>query len=311
MPQTLRSLFTTDAVTQTVRTAYGLDVTSCTLIRSFVNDVYEITTPERRCALKLYEYGGWSPEEVAWEQELIAHLAASGVPVSPVVPLADGRLTGVVEAPEGPRPYAMVEFVEGDKPQQPFTDELYHAYGRLAAGLHQAADSFRSTHYRRRFGLELTLDEPLARVLPVVDPDDRAMIREVAAAAREQITELAGAGLEWGIRHGDVTLDNVHQTSRGLVIHDFDLAAEAWRADDLAPCMSTPFADAFRAGYTEVRALKPVELEALPWLSVAMDVGNLCFHLCEKTAWRGTESLSEGWASNVLESLRARAAKLL
>jgi hypothetical protein len=39
MPDVLRSLFTPGAVADTVRHSYGLDVTSCTLIRSFVNDV--------------------------------------------------------------------------------------------------------------------------------------------------------------------------------------------------------------------------------------------------------------------------------
>jgi Ser/Thr protein kinase RdoA (MazF antagonist) len=311
MPAVLRSLFTPDSVADTVRHSYGLDVTACALIRSFVNDVYEVAIPEQRYVLKLYEHGGWSPDEVTWEQELIAHLNAAGISVAPVLPLTNGELTGVLEAPEGQRPYAMVEFVDGSKPRRPFTDALYRDYGTLLARLHIAADGFRTTRYRRGFGLELTLDEPLADVLPALDPADQTVVQALAAAARERITELAEAGLEWGIRHGDVTLDNVHETSHGLVIHDFDLAAEGWRAADLAPCLGTEFADAFRTGYTEVRELKPVELEALPWLGVVEHIGNLRFHLREKPAWRGTESIGEGWAENVLTALRATAAKLL
>lgn len=311
MPAVLRSLFSPEELRDLVHDSYGLDVTSCTLIRSFVNDVYEVATPERRYVLKVYEHGGWSPDEVAWEQELIAHLASAGVAVAPIVPLRNGEPAGVLDAPEGPRPYAMVEFVEGSKPRRPFTDALYEDYGRLLARLHVAADGFRTTRYRRGSGLELTLDEPLADVLPVLDPADQTVVQELGAAARDRITRLAEAGLEWGIRHGDVTLDNVHQTPRGLVIHDFDLAAEGWRAADLAPCLATPFADAFRSGYTEVRELKPVELEALPWLGVVEHIGNLRFHLREKPAWRGTESIGEGWAEDLLKSLRATAASLL
>jgi Ser/Thr protein kinase RdoA (MazF antagonist) len=313
MSRVLRSIPTPEAVAETVRGSYGLDVTRCTLIRSFVNDVYEIATPDRRYVWKLYHHGGWSEEEVAWEQELITHLAASGIAVSTAVPLAGRELVGVLDAPEGPRPHAMVEFVEGDKPRKPFNDELYDEYGTLLARLHDAADSFQTTRYRRPFDLGETLDEPLAEVLPALagQPDDQAIVRELGALARSRIGELAEQGLEWGIRHGDVSLDNVHLTSRGLTIHDFDLAAEGWRVADLVGCLATPFAEAFLAGYTRVRELKPVELEALPWLTIVGDIGNLRFHVCEKTAWRGTESLSEGWVDGLLEGLRAKATELL
>jgi len=313
MSRVLRSIPTPEAVAETVRGSYGLDVTRCTLIRSFVNDVYEIATPERRYVWKLYHHGGWSADEVGWEQELITHLAASGVAVSRAVPLANGELVDVLDAPEGPRPFAMTEFVDGRKPRQPFTDELYDEYGTLLARLHDAADSFRTTRYRRPFDLEETLDDPLAEVLPALagQPDDQAIVRELGALARNRIEELAEQGLEWGIRHGDVSLDNVHLTSRGLTIHDFDLAAEGWRVADLAGCLATPFAEAFLGGYTRVRELKPVELEALPWLTIVGNIGNLRFHVCDKTAWRGTESLSEGWVDGLLEGLRAKAAELL
>jgi Ser/Thr protein kinase RdoA (MazF antagonist) len=313
MSRVLRSICTPEAVAETVQRSYGLEVTGCTLIRSFVNDVYEIATPERRCVLKVYHHGGWSEEEVGWEQELITHLAANGVAVARAVSLANGELVGVLDAPEGPRPYAMVEFVEGEKPRKPFSDELYDEYGALLARLHDAADSFRTTRYRRPFDLGETLDEPLAEVLPALagQPDDQAVVSELGALARHRLEELAEQGLEWGIRHGDVSLDNVHVTSQGLTIHDFDLAAEGWRVADLAGCLSTPFADAFLGGYTRIREVEPVELEALPWLTIVGNIGNLRFHVCDKAAWRGTESLSEGWVHDLLESLRARAAELL
>ncbi|GAB3434224.1 phosphotransferase enzyme family protein [Flindersiella endophytica] len=313
MSRVLRSLFTPETVAETVRGAYGLDVTGCTLIRSFVNDVYEVATTSRRYVLKIYHHGGWSAEEVAWEQELIAHLAAGGIAVSGAVPLTGGELVDVLDASEGPRPFAMTEFVDGRKPRKPFTDELYDEYGTLLARLHDAADSFRTTRYRRPFDLEQTLDEPLAEVLPALAgrPDDQAVVSELGALARNRIGELAEQGLEWGIRHGDVSLDNVHLTPQGLTIHDFDLAAEGWRVADLAGCLSTPFADAFLAGYTRVRELKPAALEALPWLTIVGNIGNLRFHVCDKAAWRGTESLSEGWVDGILESLRAKASELL
>ncbi|MBE1609979.1 phosphotransferase [Actinopolymorpha pittospori] len=73
---------------------YRIDVMDCLLVRSFVNDVYEVRAGDRlRYVLKVYHHGGWSPEEVRWEQELVAHVAASGVAVAEPVPLVDGRLS--------------------------------------------------------------------------------------------------------------------------------------------------------------------------------------------------------------------------
>ncbi|WP_020574684.1 phosphotransferase enzyme family protein [Actinopolymorpha alba] len=313
MVHVLRSIPQPAAIGDLVRRAYGLDVRECRLLRSFVNDVYDLTGADGRFVLKVYHAGGWSTDEVAWEFDLVSHLAASGISVARVVPLTSGSLVGEFDAPEGIRPFGLTEYVDGDKPRPPLNDELYHAYGALLARLHRATEDFRTTHSRRAFGLELTLDEPLAQVLPELanQPEDQALVKELGGLARQRMTELAALGLDWGIRHGDVTLDNVHLTGEGLTIHDFDLAAVGWRAGDLTSCLSTAFADAFAAGYRSVRTIGSADLSALPWLRVIESIGNLRFHLVDKPAWRGTESLSEGWAEQILTDFRSSARDLL
>jgi Ser/Thr protein kinase RdoA (MazF antagonist) len=75
----VRSVAAPGAIGETVRRRYNLDVVDCVLLRSFVNDVYEVATRDRRYVLKVYQHGGWSAEEVAWELEPVSHLAAAGV----------------------------------------------------------------------------------------------------------------------------------------------------------------------------------------------------------------------------------------
>lgn len=309
---TLRSIPAPDALAELVRRSYDLDVVDCVLIRSFVNEVYEIRTSDRRYVLKVYHHGGWSAEEIAWEAELVDHLIANGIQVARVLRQVEGDAVGSVDAPEGPRPFLLSEYVEGRKPQKPFDDALYHEYGRLVARLHEAGDGFRTERYRRPW-LELTLDEPLERVLPSLadQPRIQRLVRDLGVAARRRLTQPTDNGLDWGIRHGDVTIDNIHRTDAGLVIHDFDLAHVGWRVADLIGCLSTPFADAFRTGYTEVRALCTADLAAMPWLTVVETIGNLAFHLTEKSAWRGTETLTEGWVDGCLDALRTAADQLL
>ena len=310
---TLRSIPTANGVADLVRRRYGLEVAGCVLMRSFVNEVYEVrTVPGRRFVLKLYRHAGWSVDEVGWETELLDHLIATGIPVAPVVPMTSGQTVGQLAAPEGVRPYVLSEYVEGRKPRPPFDDALYRSYGRLIGRLHHAGNSFRTDRRRRAFGLTELLDEPAARACAALthQPADQRLVETLRAGARQQLTEFEDQ-LDWGVRHGDVTLDNIHRTDAGLVLHDFDLAHVGWRVAGLSSCLATPFAAAFLAGYTEIRAVGAADLAALPWFRVVESIKNLAFHLTDKAGWRGTESLAEGWVESGLADLRAAADQLL
>lgn len=311
MIRTLRSLPVPDALAAWVARGYGLEVTRCVLIRSLVNDVYDIGTPDRRYVLKLYRPAYWSMGEVEWEAALINHLATTGIPTPSIEPSADGRLVVVLDSAEGDRPVTLSPYVAGRKPEPPFDDELYRGFGRLVAAVHDAADTFRTPHTRRPGDLQRRLEEPLALVLPALTAPDRALVSDLADAARRRISEYAAAGLSWGICHGDVTLDNVMLTAQGLSIYDFDLAGEGWRAADLTGVAATPHWDAFADGYTSRRDLAAVDLAAIPWLAVVGRIFNLRFHLVDKPLLRGTESTAEGWADGELAELRRAAAELL
>jgi Ser/Thr protein kinase RdoA (MazF antagonist) len=72
----------------------------------------------------------------------------------------------------------------------------------------------------------------------------------------------------------------------------------------------TPNFEAFVTGYRTVRALDDADLAAVPWLAVAGLIENLAFHLIDKPAYRGTESLAEGWVDEGLTELREFGASL-
>jgi Ser/Thr protein kinase RdoA (MazF antagonist) len=337
---TLRSLIAPEALSDLLRTSHGLDGAECVLIRSFVNDVYQVkvkvTTADRAgaYALKVYQSGRWSPDEVRWELELVDHVAEAGVPVPRIVPLVDGAPCGVLDAAEGPRVYALTEFIAGRKPQPPFDDALYQDFGALIATFHTSTADFASRHPRRSSDLATLLDRPIERVsAALIDrPDDRRLVLELGAEARSHLTDASAAGsglgpgpspglglglgpghgLEYGVCHGDVSLDNVFLGPDGLTLslHDFDSAAPGWRASDLTGVSLTPYFEAFVTGYRAVRPLADVDLAAVPWFAVAGLIENLAFHLIDKPAYRGTESLAEGWVEDGLTELRELGASL-
>lgn len=306
MIPTLRSLPDPEALAVELGARYHLGFTSCTLLRSLVNDVYELSTDDARYVLKLYRYGGRGPDEIRWETGLSEHLRASGVPAPPVLPLPDGDAVGLLESPEGPRPFTLLGYVEGSKPRPPFTDELYADFGRQLAAFHDAAENYTSPYYRPPADLAHVLDQPLEEIL-AVDATEENLLRALAGAVRNNLAQYSKAGT----CHGDVTMDNVLLTDQGLLLLDFDLSAVGPVAADFGGVATTPHWDAFKAGYAERRPITPEDEAAIPHLQVASSISNLHFHVVDKPRWRGAESLHEGWAAAELDGLRAASDVLL
>jgi Ser/Thr protein kinase RdoA (MazF antagonist) len=305
----LRSLPDPEALREHLAEVYGFGFSTCTLIRSLVNDVYHLTSPDDSYVFKLYRAGGHEPAEIRWEAELATHLSSAGLAVPQVMPRADGSEVGLLEAAEGARPYILSTFVSGTKPRPPFTDELYRSFGELMATFHDAADTFRPTHPRRPANLGNRLTEPLAEITPHLAQADRDLLARLANAVQEHFAQHDGQTL--GICHGDVSLDNLLIDDDGLTIHDFDLSAEGYRAADFTGVATTEHWDSFVDGYTSKRRIPPDDLAAIPYLQVVGGIFNLRFHLRDKPLIRGSESINEGWADGELDALRQAAAGLL
>jgi Ser/Thr protein kinase RdoA (MazF antagonist) len=298
----LRSLPDPAALTPYLRDRYGIGFTSCTLLRSLVNDVYELTTADARYILKLYRYGGHGPDGIRWETGLSAHLIAGGLATPAVRPLPDGDPVGLLDAPEGPRPFVLQEFVDGTKP--PYEEEVYRGFGVLVAQFHEIADSYVSEFPRRAADLSHSLDE----LGPLLAPAEENLLRALADAVRNHLAQYSPSR---GICHGDVSLDNLLVAGNGLTLYDFDLSGVGYRAADFTGVASTPYWQAFKAGYTTHRPIPAEDEAAIPYLGVAGRISNLHFHLVDKPLIRGTESRTEGWADRELTGLRQAADQLL
>jgi Ser/Thr protein kinase RdoA (MazF antagonist) len=290
-----RSLPRPDDLRDHLAETYQLPFTGCVLRRSLVNDVYELSTPAEAFVLKLY--AGRPPADILWEAGLSDHLLGK-VATPRVQPLADGAATGVLALPEGDRPFVLTGFVDGRKPQPPFSDELYLAFGELIARFHLAAETF--TPVRRAAEHPDGLDRLVSAIVPLVSPADAELVQALAAAVPGKVAE----GASRGIRHGDVSMDNVLVTPEGLNLHDFDLAGDGFLAADFCGVASTPHWQAFRVGYQRHREIAAVDLAAINWLGVVGRISNLYFHLVRKPLFRGTESRGEGWVAGELTELR-------
>jgi len=128
-----RSLPTVVTVLRLVADQYPVHPLNAILIRSFNNDVFRIDTDAGPLVLKVYRADRFTADEVRWEQQLARHLVNAGLPVPADVTLRNGDSVGVLDAPEGERPFALTEWLPGVKPEPPWTDDLYRSVGSILA----------------------------------------------------------------------------------------------------------------------------------------------------------------------------------
>lgn len=123
--------------------------------------------------------------------------------------------------------------------------------------------------------------------------------------------EYVEAELDWGVCHGDLSLDNLHVTDEGrIIIYDFDLAGLGWRAFDICGVYwwvlqgQPEMWDAFLRAYTEIRALSDADVAAVPAFWGAYLVRLLADTVTRWTKWAGL-LWAEEHIRGILESMRS------
>ncbi len=274
------------ALSAEIARSYTIDgPLNCALYRSWTNDVYRITTTEGEYYLKVYGYGWRTRESVAYEVELYTHLATKGFPIALPIPRRDGECIGILRAPEGERCCILFAAAPGKNPQPPFSTALYHQFGRATAQLHTASDDFSRRHARN----------PL----------------DLGTRVRECLAHLMATGLDWGVCHGDLSLDNVHITPDGrLVFYDFDSGGPGWRASDpygvleYAMLERNGFWEAFLTGYTEIRHFSAADLAAIPYFVVAQHLWDMGHEVGHTAARMGLWRIGDAYFDRKLAFLR-------
>lgn len=288
----------------------------CRLLRSYTNDVYAVEFTDERFVLKVYGKGWRTESEIRYEIDLLQHLSAGGLPVAAPVAGSDDEVLRILPTPDGPRYTVLYAYAPGVKPESPFTPRLYRHFGRAIAGMHAISDDFATEHRRRSLDLSHLIDEPFALAAPLLlRREDREFFRRLAEGVKEAITTLASEGLDWGPIHGDATLDNLHQTADGTVtLYDFDSGGPGWRAADLQGWAAGSARyrrkwTAFLEGYSAIRPLKPPDLRAAPYLTIATDIRGIQIDLENRILQQGSERTA-AYLSEQAALLRRRARTL-
>jgi Ser/Thr protein kinase RdoA (MazF antagonist) len=262
------AVFDAAALGAELASAYQLaGVAQCRLLRRGFHDTYVLAAGGQRYAVRVYRALKTAPE-IAYELELLVHLASRGVSVAgPVVDRA-GRLSVPVEAPEGIRHAAVFTFADG---RSLFwnPEESRHA-GRLLGQIHSASEGFATANERSPLDLEHLVNRSLTLVRPFLErrAEDWGFLVAVAAKLQAAVSTIEGQ-LEWGVCHGDFNTGNIHVRKDGsLTAFDFDFCGPGWRSYDLvgawrwAAALDMQIWTAFLEGYRSMRPLGDVDAHA-------------------------------------------------
>lgn len=247
---------------------------TCILLRSWINEVYQLRIGAQHFILKVFRHGWRSPAEVAYEVALMQHLATCGLSVAPPVARRDSGFVGLIPAPEGTRPTVLYPLLVGQPPLPP-SELIYQQVGQAIATIHQALDSFETTHPRRALDVAYLAEEPLHWLHPHLRdrPADWEFLKTLVQRVRTRLTTLEqNDGLTWGAIHGDATLDNMLITeTRKIGIYDFDQSGPGWRAYELQGVFqytlddpASTFWTALVDGYRSVQPLSTADIAAMP-----------------------------------------------
>ena len=271
----MNTLFDAEALLPVLRASYVLaEPLGCEIIRRGFNDNYLVTSGGSRYVLRVYFNGKYyisSPDDFRFELDLVAHLAAAGIPVAEPVTTKDGQWLGTLRVSAETRCFALFHYAEGEPPPRDIPPARAHELGTLVGRLHRAADAFESPYRRYHLDLRYVLDEPLRLLeeqLVEHNLGTLEFLRTGAAAWRRQVERLPRENGAYGIIHADLHRSNMHyDRGRGFTFFDFDHCAYGWRAYDLCTLWMTledRVRPALLDGYASVRPLQEAEREVLP-----------------------------------------------
>jgi Ser/Thr protein kinase RdoA (MazF antagonist) len=245
---------------------YGLTgAIGCVLLRRGFHDTYILTAGGTRYVIRVYR-ASKKDSEIAYELQLLVHLARRGAMVS--APIADrgGRLAVPLDAPEGERYAAVFTFAEGRSLS--WNPEVGARAGALLGSIHSGADDFVTKDERAPLSLERLLDCSLAALRPYCErrSHDWSFLNHVADRIRTA-TAAVEDQLDWGVCHGDFNNGNIHVgPDQTLTVFDFDFCGPGWRSYDLvgawrsAEALDPQIWTAFLCGYRSVRRLSDVDV---------------------------------------------------
>ena len=271
------STLSPETVRRVVAQSYdGAQPLGCVLYqRGGVNDIYLLSTTERKFALRVSRANTRGRDAVTEELSILETLGRLGVDVVKPKRRRDREFVTEIRAPEGIRHAVMFEWIGGNALK--YTAEHALRLGRLVGKLHDVSDQLPPEAARPELGLETLLEAPLRIVQPRIAamPQIAEPLAALAERVRSRYREAATGARDWGFCHGDIHSGNARIEGEAPMLFDFDSCGPGLRLYDLATYKLAakregaeyPAWDAFVEGYLQTR---PGRVDSFEYLGLFM-----------------------------------------
>ena len=272
------SIPSASALREVIAAEYGLAAPiECLFFLMGVNDTYLVKTTTTTYVLRAYRCGWRALPEIQYELDVLIFLQNAGVSVSAPIRRTDGNFIGTILAPEGERFMVLFTYAPGREVTYASKDaDAAYTYGKLAAQIHTATETFQSLHQRAALDLQHLIETPLHSIEPMLihRSGDWKYVQALADKLQQQGRDLPLSSLEQGFCHGDLHWGNARaQDDNTVTLFDFDCCGVGWRAYDLAVFRwavrlrkkGEEQWPAFLRGYREVRTIHEREIQAIPF----------------------------------------------
>lgn len=310
----MHSIPSAEALLAQIQQDYNIEpIAECRYWQIGLNDTYMLIGSERRFVLRVYRVDRRTSSEIEYELDALMHLSHMDVPVSTPILRKDGTRLAALEAPEGRRYYVLFTYAAGTTYSYGDDIQIAFDYGKGVARIHNAMDGFLSSHQRFTLDLDFLIHKPIEYIRPFLKhrPADWDYLCRLTERIEKGIHQLTLEGLEQGFCHGDTNGYNAHFTGdRELTFFDFDFCGVGWRAYDLASfrwlALMNPKEerwDNFLQGYTQLRPLNDVNLNAVPFLIGARQIWIDGMQIENGSDW-GFNSIDDSYFDRKLKYLR-------
>jgi Ser/Thr protein kinase RdoA (MazF antagonist) len=315
----LRSKADVGPLARLLESAYSLRAVHCQLIKGTVRDTYLVTSHDGPYIFSIYGHADRTVEEISAEMDLLDHLTANGLTVpSPLRSIRGERLLQF-DAPEGIRFGALFSYIPGEHLDRRPDPDLARRFGRAVASVHQLSDTLSAPLLRPWIDFDQMVDVPIKAFAAMTQRTDAVdYLQDVAGMLCSRFTALPSKPPYVGLVHGDVIPSNAQIMLDGkLALLDFDFCGYGWRVYDIATYLGevtywdagAAVAEAFVAGYEEVRPMAEWERSAIPLFEAARHIHSFGTPAAKVNEW-GSAYLSDQMIDTLLDGIRSAVEKI-
>ncbi|MDO9084733.1 MAG: phosphotransferase [Anaerolineaceae bacterium] len=306
-----------EAIASEVLPHYGLNQhAKCEFYSGGFNHTYRVTMEDGSVYfLRAYRKNWRTLDDIHFELDVLNHLHKKNFPAAHPLSTKEGSYFYPVNAPEGTRYIALFTLAPGSEiSYKANPEQVARSYGQAVAKMHNTLDDFQSPYLRFQLDLDYFTRQPLKYIEPfLIDrPEDWNYIKHFASELRQRLLALPAAKLEMGFCHGDLQGYHANVSEEGnLTFYDFDCGGYGFRAFDLAVFLwccrledaVTDRWDPFINAYRETRAIKELDIQAVPLFVCARYLWHIGVHTQNSTDW-GVDFLNKDYFKDHLERLR-------